>query len=431
MTKNTIRVLHTSDWHLGAQLHEQERQEEHKKFLAWLKSLIVSETIDVLIIAGDIFDTYAPPVSAQSLYYDFLGALAGMGKSCPEIIIISGNHDSPLFLGASKDLLSRLKIHVVSPDPGADDEIFKIKNESTADSNSETALPPAGTGLLVCAVPFLRDRDLKVMADLSAQDDISGLYRDAASKRYHNVFSLAKKTAPGAPIVMTGHLFMDGSSLSDNYSERVREAGKLSSLPLGLLPEADYFALGHLHRPQAVGGKEHCRYSGSPLPMSFSEAGQVKSVVIAEFESGKAKPRIELKEIPQWQKLEQIKGNPVKIRERLEEIKTANENVWIDIVVNDFSGEIMGFWNELDAFTASSGKNALYKLLTRRYEIEKQGTETGEIETFTGISDLDPLAIFKRKLKDENVPDDETAKFIGMFNEIRAQAESEAAGQKE
>jgi exonuclease SbcD len=424
MPKNTIRVLHTSDWHLGAQLYEQERTEEHKKFLAWLKALIVSETIDVLIIAGDIFDTYAPPVSAQSLYYDFLGALAGMGNSCPEIIIIAGNHDSPLFLSASRDLLSRLKIHVVSPDPGADDEIFKIKNQ-------DSALPPFDTRLLVCAIPFLRDRDLKVTADLSARDDISGLYRDAASKRYHKVFSLAKKTAPGAPIVMTGHLFMDGSSLSDNYSERVREAGKLSSLPLGLLPEADYFALGHLHRPQAVGGKEHCRYSGSPLSMSFSEAGQVKSVAIAEFERGKTKPRIELKEIPQWQKLEQIKGNPAKIRERLEKIKTANENVWIDIVVNDFSGEIMGFWNELDAFTASSGKNALYKLLTRRYETEKQGTETGDTETFTGISDLDPLVIFKRKLKDENVQDDETAKFIDMFNEIRAQVESEAGGQKE
>jgi exonuclease SbcD len=421
MPKNTIRALHTSDWHLGAQLHEQERVEEHKKFLSWLESLIISERIDVLIIAGDIFDTYAPPVSAQSLYYDFLGALAGMGNTRPEIIIIAGNHDSPLFLGASRDLLSRLKIHVVSPAPGADDEIFEINNPG----------PPACAGLIVCAIPFLRDRDLKVMADLSARDDISGLYRDAASKRYHEAFARAKKTAPGAPVIMTGHLFMDGGSPSDNYSERVREAGKLSSLPLGLLPDADYFALGHLHRPQAVGGKEHCRYSGSPLAMSFSEAGQVKSVVIAEFERGKAKPLIRLKEIPQWQKLEQIKGNPVKIRQRLEEIKNANENVWVDIVVNDFSGEIMGFWNELDAFIASSAKDALYKLLTRRYETEKQGTETEETETFTGISDLDPLLIFKRKLKDENVQDGETAKFIDMFNEIRAQAESEAALKKE
>ena len=198
----TMKVLHTSDWHLGAVLHNEDRQEEHRQFLSWLLETMESECIDALIVSGDIFDVYAPSTAAQKLYYDFLAGIIRMGNK-PEVFIIAGNHDSRHFLAAPSDILSKLKIHIVS---AADTEklenlIFELNDNS------------GGTALTVCAIPFLREKDLKISgaalkpdpSGLDGSDSLSAQYNREAAAFYHKVYDTAKTKK--VPVLMTGMLF--------------------------------------------------------------------------------------------------------------------------------------------------------------------------------------------------------------------------------
>jgi exonuclease SbcD len=410
-----VKVLHTSDWHLGAQLYEKDRLEEQKLFLHWLHDTIEEEKIHVLVVSGDIFDNYVPSVQAQALYYEFLARLLVLAPR-PEIFITAGNHDSPQFLNAPKELLSHLNIHIVSeilPD-NSDGEIFEIRDEK------EKPL------LALCAVPFLRERDLKLIVDLGAGDDPVRKYQEAAAAHYSRVLERAKSKIPGLPVLVTGHLFLGGAVLSDDSSERFREVGRLSSMSAELLPRADYYALGHLHRPQNIGGVEYCRYSGSPIAMSFSEAGQQKSVVIAEFESEArqydlfrpAEPQITLLEIPQWQKLEQIKGDADTIRKRLAEIKAANEKVFLEIQITSCAGNMLDFQAEIDGLRA--------EILERRYNFSILASKDmrnplqneGAGEDVTEVASLKPMDVFMRKLEAEEITGAEQKTFTAMFQEI-------------
>ncbi|GHV84628.1 nuclease SbcCD subunit D [Spirochaetia bacterium] len=431
-----IKALHTSDWHLGAQLYEKDRLEEQRLFLSWLAKTIETEKIRVLVISGDIFDNYAPSVPAQTLYYEFLAGMLKL-KTPLEIFIIAGNHDSPQFLNAPKEILSHLQIHIVSdltldtlPNPdnegssldGFEHEIFEIKNEKN--------IPL----LAVCAVPFLRERDLKLITDLGSDSaDAAVKYRDAAAAHYRRVVERARKKIPGVPVLVTGHLFLSGAVLSDDTSERLREVGKLSSLPADMLPEADYYALGHLHRPQCIAGNERRRYSGSPIAMSFSEAGQDKSVVIIEFDSAMGQydlfsstessvlewmPRIELRAIPRFSELEQIRGDTETIRKRLAEIQAADEKVFIDIQVTSCAGNIYDFWDEVNNIKAEAlEKRSRFSILAAQ-DKRTAAENTPLPETLTEVSSLQPVDVFVRKLEAENITEDEREIFTAMFREI-------------
>jgi exonuclease SbcD len=410
-----VKVLHTSDWHLGAQLYEKDRLDEQKLFLSWLHGVIEKEKIHALVVSGDVFDNYVPSVQAQALYYEFLAGLLVL-EARPEIFIIAGNHDSPQFLNAPGALLSHLNIHIVSEISAdkPDGEIFEIRDEK------EKPL------LALCTVPFLRERDLKLIADLGAGDDPFRKYQEAAAAYYTRMIARAKNKMPGLPVLVMSHLFLEGSVLSDDTSERFREVGRLSSMPAELLPRADYYALGHLHRPQNIGGMEYCRYSGSPIAMSFSEAGQQKSVVIAEFEneacghdlSRPAELQINLLEIPQWQKLERITGDTQSIRKRLDEIKAANEKVLLEIQVVSCAGAILDFQAEIDGLRA--------EILEKRYNFSilasrdmrnpLQNVTAGE--AFTEVASLRPMDVFERKLEAEEITGAEKETFSAMFKEI-------------
>ena len=153
-----MKILHTSDWHLGRTLCGRKRTAEFEAFLEWLLAALREHEVDVLLVAGDIFDTVAPTNRAQQLYYRFLCRTAEFG--CRHVVVVGGNHDSPSFLDAPKELLSFLDVHVVGAVPE------KIQEELL------TLRGPDGVpALLVCAVPYLRDRDVRVLgADESLGD---------------------------------------------------------------------------------------------------------------------------------------------------------------------------------------------------------------------------------------------------------------------
>jgi exonuclease SbcD len=396
-------------------LHNEDRKEEHKQFLSWLLKIIKTECIDALVVSGDIFDVYAPSTTAQKLYYDFLAGIIKL-ENAPDVFIIAGNHDSRLFLGAPSDILSKLKIHVISAvdieKPG--NCIFEIKNK-----NDEAAI-------VICAIPFLREKDLKIVNQSKScgADSLLEQYNKNAAAFYHDVYKIAK--TKNAPVLMTGHFYLDGGMKSDDYSERAREVGCLQSLPAGTLPDADYYALGHLHKGQVVNGKNHIRYSGSPLPMSFSEAENEKSVVIAIFGENPAetKPVIQLKNIPVWQNLRQIKGSPDKILNELDRVKESGENVWLEIQVTDYAGDLFNFWNTLEKEPPRESLLEIpvepsYRILVKQdMRVHQNSGDWRGSDESVSLSAMEPAAVFEKFLRDEKVNAENIDIFMKMFSEL-------------
>ena len=293
-----LKLLHTSDWHIGRTLYSRKRYEEFGAFLTWLADTIQQNEIDALLVAGDIFDTSAPSNRAQELYYRFLCRVAA--SCCRHVVVVAGNHDSPSFLNAPKELLKALDVHVVgSSTESPEDEVLVLRNEQDAPE------------LIVCAVPYLRDRDIRVAEAGESVEDKERKLIDGIRTHYTAVAALAeqKREELGAdiPIVGTGHLFTAGGQTVDGDGVRELYVGSLAHVTAGIFPACfNYLALGHLHVPQEVNGSKTIRYSGSPLPMGFGEAKQQKSVCLVEFHSTAAS--VQLIDVPVFQRLERVKG---------------------------------------------------------------------------------------------------------------------------
>jgi exonuclease SbcD len=272
-----MRIIHTSDWHLGQHFYGKSRAPEHQQFLNWLIEQSKSQQIDAIIVAGDIFDTGTPPSYAREMYFDFI---AKLHQTHCQLVILAGNHDSVAMLSESKKLLKQLSTRVVSAVSGdIAEQVFvlnSLKNEQQA---------------VICAIPFIRPRDIvKSYAGQSANEKQRSL-QQAITEHYQGLFEQAQSLsqlnqADGTrlPIIATGHLTTIGASTSE--SVRDIYIGTLEAFPASEFPAADYIALGHIHRPQKVTKSEHIRYSGSPIALSFDEANTQKSMVIAEFKNG-------------------------------------------------------------------------------------------------------------------------------------------------
>ena len=392
-----MKIIHTSDWHLGAQIYEQSRHPEQEKFTVWLKELMRKEKPDALIVAGDIFDTYSPPNASLELYYSMLGEII-KESLCRTVVIVGGNHDSPTMLDSPDKVLSQLNIKVIG---GADieKEIVLIKGE---DGKAELA---------VGAVPYLRDADLRLSGEGEDFSDVSSKLRAGLKKHYLEVAQKARAQAgKDVPLLLTGHFFLSKSRLSDDLSERTRQIGNMGEILFELLPPSDYFALGHLHIPQAVAGNESCRYSGAPIPMSFSEAGQEKSVVIVEF-SGTSSVR--LVTVPCFQRLEQIKGTTALVEARIKELLESSADVWLDVQISEHEGDLGEFWNNLSALVEKGSVKILTKQDARPHRPwDRRGGQEAALET------IKPADVFKMRLDEEPLSPDEKAEFTQMFEEI-------------
>lgn len=267
-----FRVLHTADWHLGKTLCDHDRAPEHSRFLDFLLRVIEEEKVDALVVAGDVFDSANPPQAAERLYFDFIARLHALGRC--QVVITAGNHDSPTHLEAPRQLLRALNVHVAGVhdrDPG----------------RTLVPLPSAGDAqVVVAAVPFLRDRDLRTGVLGQSQDEIQQDLHRGLRECYGSVAAAAAHWRErNVPVLATGHLTMLGGNVSG--SERTIHIGGLGTIGPDLFDEVFcYGALGHLHRPQAVGGQERLRYSGSPVALSFGEAADHKEVRLLDFRAG-------------------------------------------------------------------------------------------------------------------------------------------------
>ncbi|TAF63190.1 MAG: exonuclease subunit SbcD [Cytophagales bacterium] len=319
-----MRILHTADWHLGRKIHDIDLLPIQKQFLQWLLQTLQDQQVEILIVAGDIFDTGTPSNEARKAYYDFL--TKAQLTCCKNIVIVGGNHDSPSNLDAPRELLASLNIHVVGgTTQPIEDEIINIKD---AQQN---------TRLVVLAVPFLREKDVQYATHISEErSKREQRVKDAIKAHYHTLSQIVtqRNYPTEVPLLATGHLFAQNSETSE--SEKDIYVGNLGQIGAEEFPEnIDYVALGHLHRPQRVGGKEHVRYAGSPIALSFSEIKDKKQVLILDFDAQK-KLQISPIEIPIFQKMVQIKGKSIeevqnKMKEKLS--TESKEEIWIDLQI--------------------------------------------------------------------------------------------------
>ena len=316
-----LKILHTSDWHLGRSLYGQNRQAEFNAFLNWLMDLLQQEQTDVLLIAGDVFDTITPNHAAQELYYRFLAQVAALGL-CQHVVIIGGNHDSASFLNAPKSLLSALNVHVIGASTALEQEVLVLKDHEDK------------ACAIVCAVPYLRDRDVRMSVESESSQDKSLALVNGIKAHYRDALNLAKQKqqemGSAVPIIAMGHLFTQGGVTLDADGVRELYVGSLAHIGTDCFDGYDYVALGHLHVPQTVGKQEHIRYCGSPIPMGFGEAKQQKQVIHVTF-TGRL-PEIQTINIPCFQSLQRIQGDLPHIQTELKQLMQAGSDAYVEVV---------------------------------------------------------------------------------------------------
>lgn len=395
-----MKILHTSDWHLGHRLHEQSQYEEQYLFLNWLENYIQNEKIDILLVAGDIFDTGAPSAQSQKLYYDFLVGLKKTG--CKHILITGGNHDAPGTINAPKELLHALSIDVVGKaSEHIEDEVFEITvgNEK----------------VIIAAVPYLRDQDVRRAVAGESFELIGDRYKMALINHYTEVAGYCQSLkTDSTPIVAMGHLFAIGGITSD--SEQSIYVGSLGDIGAKDFPDSfDYVALGHLHRPQRVGKPDRIRYSGSPYCLSFSEIGHLKSVVIIETDSHGIK-NIKEEAIPKFRDIQRVTGTTSECIDQLNLISLENHKLtpWVEVVLDNQSTTTIGF-TEINK--AAAGLHLEVLKVTLKNERKLLGLEK-LIEGSKHIKELLPIEVFRMKCKEQDFDLADNPEIFDAFNEV-------------
>ncbi|MBV2130380.1 exonuclease subunit SbcD [Arsukibacterium indicum] len=398
-----MRILHTSDWHLGQHFIGKSRAAEHAAFLRWLVAQADELSIDAIVVAGDVFDTATPPSYARELYNQFIVDLQPTG--C-QLVILGGNHDSPAVLAESKRLLARLKTAVI-PATAADlaEQLLVL-----TDQQSEPAC-------LLAAVPFIRPRDvLQSQAGQSGQQKQQDLQQAIAS-HYQQLFALAQSYNQQhklqLPIVMTGHLTTVGVS----QSESVRDIyiGTLEAFSASQFPPADYIALGHIHQAQQLNSTTDIRYSGSPIPLSFDEARQQKQAWLVEFSAGQKK--VSSIAIPCFQPLASIKTDLASLPAMLKPLLASlggDKRLWLEVVI----GQSDGYLTDLQPRVEQLLSDLPVELLRLRRE-RSSVTNLQQLKQ-TSLAELSPSDVWQARLADEVLSAELQQQLTALYQQVLA-----------
>lgn len=311
-----MKILHTSDWHLGRTLHKVDLHEHQAAFLDWLVDLVEAEGVDVVVIPGDVYDRAVPAVSSVTLLDRALARLADTGAT---VVLTSGNHDSPERLGFGRSLM-RAGIHLLTDLPGIEHPV------SVEDEHGE---------VLFFGLPYLEPDRARTELAGEGEEPLPRSHEAVTRAALDRVRERAA-ARPGARTVVLAHTFVTGGEASD--SERDLSVGGVDSVPAGVLGGIDYLALGHLHGCQdltrSVGAPAW--YSGSPLAFSFSERSHRKSVLLVELgapgaDGERAEVAVRRIETPVPRRLTELRGT-------LEELlahRDEHAGDWLKAVVTD------------------------------------------------------------------------------------------------
>jgi len=413
-----MRLLHTSDWHLGQTLHNFDRTYEHQCFLDWLLDTIVAEEADALLIAGDVFDNSNPSAASQRQLYRFLQQARARAPQL-DIVIIAGNHDSPGRLEAPGPLLEAHGTRVVG----------HVVRDAAGSIDLERCIVPLtgkdGAVKAWCvAIPFLRPGDVPRVAAVAGAapgDDAFDAYLAGIRLLYQQAYDLARARATGGQAILAmGHCHMVGGDASPD-SERRIVIGGTEALPASMFgPDVAYAALGHLHLAQRVGQQEHLRYSGSPLPLSFAEVGYRHQVLRIDLDGPRA-AAIEPLHVPRAVELLRVPASPAPVKQAIAELVALDlpdlpRDVWPYVEVRVLlDAPEPGLRAQVEA--ALEGKPVrLAKIEPTRRVVTTAGVEPAL--SLDQLAQLQPDDIFRRLWQQrfgEDAPDDQLAAFTELL----------------
>jgi DNA repair protein SbcD/Mre11 len=399
-----MNILHTSDWHLGKRLDVYDRLDEQRLALAWLRQTILDKNIEVLLVAGDVFDTATPPNEARKLYYHFLSSL--LGTNCRHIVIVGGNHDSAAMLSADKTLLEALQIYVVGGAlPQKTDEILLLRNMQNE------------VELIVAAVPFLQERDLRQTALTDTIESRFVAIQQGIKAHYDEIgeaVALLKATHK-VPAIATGHLFARNATDEKEKGSRIY-VGNLENIAAADFHTAfDYVALGHIHRAQSL--LPHVRYSGSLIPLSFSEIKNQKSVTIVDFDT---KKQVKIRSLlvgagSGFRKLVQIKGSLAEIEAQIAALTPAETGLdsWVELIV-ETDVALPNLAYDLQTFI----ENRPVQIL--KFSVALTQNSTAGMHEFEGqtLENLDVEDVFLKRCESENISESEKITLRQTFLEL-------------
>lgn len=402
-----MRIIHTSDLHIGKRLYDIDLLKDQESYFIWLTDLIKKESVDALLISGDIFDVANPSSEARKLYYSFLIRLSKL--NC-KVIITGGNHDSPAVLDAPKEILKTLDIHVIGSMPENPEEMIiplRKNNQPVA---------------VVAAIPYLRDRDLRVMNEGESYTDRLESIREGITKVYELLSQLCKNKYPELPMLAMGHLFVKEGVVSE--SEREVQVGNQAGVDSAGFPASfDYYALGHLHKPQEIADR-NLYYSGSPYPLSFSEKDNKPRVLMIQPE-GKS-IRVESIEVPSTRRLLKFSGTLEEVRNHLDEYAPADSPfdtlIELEIVEENYDPHLIEKLEKLEEEFKAENTH----ILKSRIRFLKRIGGTDELYSVEqDIDDLAPRDVFNRRLENEEMNDETKTLLMDAFDEILERVLSE------
>lgn len=424
------------------------RQPEHEAFLQWLIQQINQYAVDVVLVVGDIFDTGTPPSYARELYNNFVVALQHTGA---QLVLLAGNHDSPAVLSESRELLACLKTHVIPTLNEA--TILPLKNRL------------GEVSALLAALPFLRARDLLTSQAGQSLEEKQQALQQAIADTYTTLYQRASAQSDALPLIATGHLTTVGAQTSDSVREIY--IGTLEALPTSAFPAFDYIALGHIHRPQTVGGHHHIRYCGSPIALSFDETTQAKSVLLVDFSDNaisggdasgdtsspdsmpekavfekavphdstqqnltpqRHRPRVTPLLVPVFQPMQSLRGTLESLEEQIAKLTVSIDNslndtrpVWLDITV-----EADGYLHDLHAPLRKMTEGLPVEIL-RIHRERKQAMPQMRQQRQETLIELTPLDVFHHRLASESLSTEMQAALEQRYMEVLASLQEQPA----
>jgi len=314
-----MRVLHTSDWHLGLSTGPVSRAAEHAEFLRWLTETIRDLRVDALVVAGDVFDTVSPSAESLRLYYGWLAGLAETGVGT--VVIVGGNHDSQARLEAPRELLDAIDVHVVGGLPTADDGLDRMIVPLRR-RRPRRGDPPGPVEAVCLAVPYVHEWRLGIRTTDDDPLELAEAFRARFGALYRELTDRAEAAYPDLPMMATGHLTVGREHTPEDYPQEIHQVGSIAALPPSVFDRRlRYVALGHVHRcyPVADGRVWYC---GTPIATSVAERTVPRRVLLVELDAHERAargsrqtllplewgPTVEKIDVPQWRALEVVEG---------------------------------------------------------------------------------------------------------------------------
>jgi len=404
-----MRVLHTGDWHLGASTGGVSRTPDFLLLFEWLRDVIRHEAVDVLVIAGDVFEHAQPSAEALTLYYDLLASLAA--TSLRAVLIVGGNHDSASRLDAPRGLLSHLHIHVVGGMPAG---ILEAPDAQLASFLYKV------DDVVFAAVPYVHEYRLGVRRSATSEADVADVRTalgDAFRALYRRLAELAAARWPDARLVATGHLVAAGARPGD-WGMHIHQVGLLGALPADIFDARfAYVALGHLHRSFAVAPSVW--YCGSPVALTLEEADTPRRVMLVELG---AEVTIMPREVPKFRDILSFTGTPEVLATALASVRSSAPLPPLVQVRADVEGYTPTLEKGLAAALQAANVDARLIGLRQARPDDPELVEPLGARVPSRLADLDPEAVFLKLAQVRGEPLD--AALLDTFRGLLAETAS-------